>query len=139
MRPMNALDSHFVNSIKARGPMSVAVWMKDCLTYPRFGYYTKAASPANVLGRTGDFVTSVEMSPVFCGMVGGWLVFVVFAVVSLFCCGSVGSSCSYSGEATYLFQFAFVDFWFSWDHQKKLCMWSLVLAAESSLPAFCRH
>ncbi len=65
----NALELHFVNSIKARGPLSIATWMKDCLTHPRFGYYTRQAP---VLGRAGDFVTSVELSSLFCGMVGVW-------------------------------------------------------------------
>jgi NADH dehydrogenase [ubiquinone] 1 alpha subcomplex assembly factor 7 len=69
MRAANALELHFVNSIKARGPLSVASWMRDCLTHPRFGYYTRQAE---VLGRAGDFVTSVELSGLFCGMVGVW-------------------------------------------------------------------
>ncbi len=74
VRPGNALERHFVNSIRVRGPMSIATWMKDCLTHPRFGYYTRMEEDAshNVLGVAGDFVTSVEMSPMFCGMMGVW-------------------------------------------------------------------
>ena len=68
-RAPNALELHFVNSIKARGPLSIASWMKDCLTHPRFGYYTRQGE---VLGRAGDFVTSVELSGLFRGMVGVW-------------------------------------------------------------------
>ena len=45
--------------------------LKDCLTHPRFGYYTRKDKD-RVLGQSGDFVTSVELSPVFCGMLSVW-------------------------------------------------------------------
>ena len=66
---MNDLERSFEVSIKARGPMSIARWMRDCLTHPAHGYYQKQP----VFGATGDFTTSVELSNMFNAMVGVWV------------------------------------------------------------------
>jgi SAM-dependent MidA family methyltransferase len=48
--------------IRARGPITVAEFMAFCLYHPTLGYYTRAPRRS---GRAGDFVTSVDVSPLF--------------------------------------------------------------------------
>ena len=43
--------------------MSVASYMRLCLTHPTHGYYTNPLNP--VFGSRGDFITSPEISQVF--------------------------------------------------------------------------
>lgn len=43
--------------------MSVAAYMRLCLTHPTHGYYTNPLNP--VFGSRGDFITSPEISQVF--------------------------------------------------------------------------
>jgi SAM-dependent MidA family methyltransferase len=48
--------------IRERGPLTVAAFMDLALYHPEFGYYT--GSPRRS-GASGDFVTSVDLGPVF--------------------------------------------------------------------------
>jgi SAM-dependent MidA family methyltransferase len=48
--------------IRQRGPMTAADYIELALYAPEVGYYARAAQRS---GRTGDFVTSVDVGPVF--------------------------------------------------------------------------
>lgn len=48
--------------IKISGPLTLAKFMNEVLTHPTKGYYT---TKDEVLGRSGDFVTSPEISQLF--------------------------------------------------------------------------
>lgn len=58
--------------ILARGPLSVADFMRTCLSHPQFGYYMHTEH--SVFGSKGDFITSPEISQLFGELVGVWLV-----------------------------------------------------------------
>jgi len=49
-------------SIRERGPLTVAAFMDLALYHPEFGYYARASRRS---GSTGDFVTSVDLGPLF--------------------------------------------------------------------------
>ncbi|EUC57089.1 S-adenosyl-L-methionine-dependent methyltransferase, putative [Rhizoctonia solani AG-3 Rhs1AP] len=58
------------DSIRAKGPISVAQYMQMCLSHPVEGYYMKGEP----IGARGDFITSPEISQLFGELVGIWLV-----------------------------------------------------------------
>lgn len=65
---MNALEKLIREMIAAQGPISIAAYMELALQHPVYGYY-RTRQP---LGRTGDFITSPEVSQMFGEMIGVW-------------------------------------------------------------------
>ncbi|KCV67772.1 hypothetical protein H696_05715 [Fonticula alba] len=60
---------YLISKIRLQGPLSVADFMKECLTNPVAGFYMHH----DALGRAGDFVTSPEVSSLFGDCVGTWV------------------------------------------------------------------
>lgn len=57
------------NMIKTTGPIPISSFMKQCLINPEFGYYT-TRNPLDA--KTGDFITSPEISSTFGEICGLW-------------------------------------------------------------------
>ncbi|KAI9828054.1 MAG: hypothetical protein M1832_003581 [Thelocarpon impressellum] len=57
-----------------QGPISLATYMRQCLTSMETGYYTSSQPGKDQFGRKGDFITSPEISQVFGELVGVWMV-----------------------------------------------------------------
>lgn len=66
----NELEKHIRATIKVSGPMSVATYMRTCLLHPLHGYYMSR----DVFGKSGDFTTSPEISPLFGEIIAVWFV-----------------------------------------------------------------
>lgn len=63
--------------MQTTGPLSLATYMRQCLTSDLGGYYTSRGrddAGTAVFGRGGDFVTSPEISQVFGELLGVWAV-----------------------------------------------------------------
>lgn len=48
--------------------------MRQCLTSPEGGYYTRQNEGKDQFGTKGDFITSPEISQVFGELIGLWIV-----------------------------------------------------------------
>jgi SAM-dependent MidA family methyltransferase len=63
------LENEIRRLIAVAGPMSIAEYMRLCLTHPQYGYYVTR----DPLGSDGDFITSPEISQMFGELIGLWM------------------------------------------------------------------
>ncbi|KAF9526341.1 S-adenosyl-L-methionine-dependent methyltransferase [Crepidotus variabilis] len=68
---MTVVERVIRDDIKTTGPISFARYMKRCLSHPTHGYYMNQEH--SVFGKTGDFITSPEISQVFGELIGLWV------------------------------------------------------------------
>jgi len=59
-----------LKKVQVTGPISIAAYMRQCLTSDQGGYYT--TNSQEQFGKSGDFITSPEISQVFGELVGVW-------------------------------------------------------------------
>eukprot|EP00039_Didymoeca_costata_P028856 m.22332 g.22332 ORF g.22332 m.22332 type:complete len:488 (+) comp7388_c0_seq2:183-1646(+) len=65
------LAEHLKARIQILGPMAVADYVREVLTNPNAGYYTRKSE---IFGTSGDFITSPEISQMFGELVAVWFV-----------------------------------------------------------------
>lgn len=67
------LKDILIQTIKEQGVISFYEYMKQCQEHTEYGYYTSKPSD-EILGLTGDFITSPEISSLFGEMIAFWVV-----------------------------------------------------------------
>jgi len=61
-----AMESELIKLITLRGPITIAEYMRQVLTHPKFGYYsTQEKEDTKIFGAGGSFTTSPEISQLF--------------------------------------------------------------------------
>ena len=68
---MTEIEKIIIKNIQSNGSLSLEEYMTITLYHPQFGYYSKK----NIIGKSGDFITSPEVSQVFGELIASWLVF----------------------------------------------------------------
>ncbi len=66
---LSPLESEIRRRIAVGGPISVADYMRLCLTHPQYGYYINR----DPFGARGDFITAPEISQMFGELIGLWM------------------------------------------------------------------
>lgn len=69
-RSPTPLSLHLHTLIRHSGPLTIADYMRHCLTHPTYGYYT---TPRPIFGSTGDFITSPQINPIFSELIAIWI------------------------------------------------------------------
>ena len=66
--PTSSLKSILSSKILSEGPIPFSTYMDLCLSHPEFGYY----NGSSIFGKSGDFITSPEISQLFGESLGIW-------------------------------------------------------------------